>query len=140
MDCESDRSVVLLAVKPEYVEAILDGRKTVEFRRRPFGRPPSHLVLYACSPTMGVLGYCEVEFIDHAAPGTLWRRYGEKGSIEYPDFKEYYSSCPSGIAIGVKGVRMLKQAVALSSLAKGMTAPQSFRYLTENQFAKLASR
>ena len=38
--------VALLSVRPEYVRLIREGVKRVEFRRRPFTRRLTHIVIY----------------------------------------------------------------------------------------------
>jgi hypothetical protein len=40
VECQ-DRSVVLMSIHPRWADAIMDGRKQVEFRRADFSRPIS---------------------------------------------------------------------------------------------------
>ena len=72
MASESQSGVVLLPIKPEYANAIFTGEKRVEFRKKEFGRPVSHIVVYSSSPEKKVLGYFKISFVDVANPMTAW--------------------------------------------------------------------
>ena len=48
--------VALLSIHPVYAQGIIDGRKTVEFRRRAFGKSVTHVVVYATAPVRKVVG------------------------------------------------------------------------------------
>lgn len=56
MASTAPRAVVLLPIKPRYATRIMDGSKRVEFRRRPFGRVPEWVVIYASAPVKQVVG------------------------------------------------------------------------------------
>lgn len=136
MDSEIGKSVVLLAIKPKYAEAILAGRKTVEFRKTVFRRPPQYVVIYESFPIMKVVGYFHVGHLDEDAPARLWNRHKTHGGIEREDFDEYYRKSPVGVAIVLKDVSVLKVPITLAAL-DGQRAPQSFRYLSPKHLSKL---
>jgi predicted transcriptional regulator len=139
MVAESTRgSVALLAIKPRFAEAIIAGRKTVEFRRTRFSLPPSHVVLYASTPVQQIVAYFEVAFIKELTPLGLWRQFRNSGAIEYPEFVEYYRDARTGIAIVVGNVWTLRAPVSLHRLDVRAKAPQSFRYLCTESIIRLA--
>src|SRR4051794_17699097 len=99
--------VALLAIKPRFAEAIIAGRKTVEFRRTRFSRPPTHIILYASSPIKKVVAYFEVLSIRELTPSSLWREFRAAGGINHTEFWDYYKGARIGIAIVVGTVSTL---------------------------------
>lgn len=73
-------TVVLLPIKPEFARPIMNGTKTVEFRKTVFAQTPTHVVVYASSPVKRILGYFEVDAVDVDAVDALWAKYGRWGA------------------------------------------------------------
>ncbi len=69
MDIESDRDVILLAVLPQYAEAIFRGRKKVEFRKRNVPKHVRYVVVYETRPRCGVIGYFRIGTIARSTAG-----------------------------------------------------------------------
>jgi predicted transcriptional regulator len=134
---EEDQSVVLLSIKPEYAELILNGEKTVEFRKTMFSQEPTAVVFYATSPVKKVIGYSKIAFIEESSPASLWRRHRQNGGIEYDTFKDYYASNGKGIAIGLADVTTLRTPRELPSLSNCKAPPQSFIYISPKAFSAL---
>jgi predicted transcriptional regulator len=132
--------VALLAIKPRFAEAIIAGRKTVEFRRTRFSRLPTHIILYASSPIKKVVAYCEVVSIRELTPAGLWREFRAEGGIDHTEFREYYKGARIGIAIVITNVSILRGPASLGRVAPQTTPPQSFRYLDTSLMVRLATR
>lgn len=124
-----NRTVVLLPIKPQYAEPIMDGRKRVEFRKTVFARTPTHVVVYASSPVKKVLGYFEVEGIDIDTVEALWVKHGDIGGIAEVDYRDYYAGREYGIALAVERVIALADPITLKALGVLGGPPQSFMYL-----------
>jgi len=131
-------AAALVSVHPQYAEAILSGNKSVEFRKRGFRRPVSHMVLYSTQPVGRVVGVCSVAGIVRARPADLWEQYEEFAGISHDAFIDYYSSAATGIAIQVQYSWRMDPAVPLADLDPGFTVPQSFTYLSEPHFTTIA--
>lgn len=141
MDSGSDdNSVALLAIKPRFAEAIIAGRKTVEFRKTRFSQPPRYIVLYASTPIKQVVAYFEVAYIKELTPLGLWRKFRHAGGIEYDEFAQYYGDRSRGYAIVVATVWKLHQPACLSHLNAGDCPPQSFRYINRQCLRQLSER
>ena len=138
MACREDAHVVLLPIKPRYAEPIMEGRKRVEFRKTTFSARPSHVVVYASSPTQRIIGYFEVSGLEVGTVEELWERYAEVGCIEHEDFFNYYGSRQEGLALGVGTVTALDEPVALEDLGLGIRPPQSFMYLPRAVLGRLS--
>ena len=131
-------TVVLLPIKPRYAGPIMDGRKRVEFRKTAFARTPTHVVVYASSPTKKVLGYFEVKSVESTPIGGLWAKFSGVGGITSDDFFKYYSEHAVGVALGVGKVVALRHPVELSALGLECRPPQSFMYLSPEILGLLA--
>lgn len=127
MDSQSP-VIALLSIKPHYANAILDGKKKVEFRKRKFGRAVSHVVIYATAPLMRIVGWFKVGLLHELSPESLWRKFSAVGGISRDDFRAYYSGVPSGVAISVTAAQRLRKPLALTRISSS-PPPQSYSYL-----------
>lgn len=133
-------SVALLAIKPRFADAIIAGRKTVEFRKTRFSQPPQYVVLYASTPVRQIVAYFKVAYIKELTPLGLWRQFRHVGGIEYDEFFQYYGDRPHGCAIVVATVWKLTKPARLGHLHPRGSAPQSFRYLNAGSIRRLSER
>jgi len=120
--------IALLSIKPNYANAILDGRKKVEFRKRPFKRAVTHVVIYATAPMKRIIGWFRTKRYEQMSPADLWERFATVGGISHDEFQAYFSGSESGVAIHVERPRRLKAPLALSRICSTVP-PQSYKYL-----------
>jgi predicted transcriptional regulator len=104
----NQRAGLLFSVKPRWSGKLLDGTKTVEFRRRgpgqaAIGRP---ILLYESAPLSELVGYGSILEILRAEPSELWQRYSEQGGIEEDGFRAYFAGAALGDALVVKCSRL----------------------------------
>jgi predicted transcriptional regulator len=139
MDSQS-APVALLAIKPRFAEAILAGRKKVEFRKVRFRKTPKYIVLYVSTPIQQVIAFCEVvEIQEHTVLG-LWRKHRARGGIEYNEFLAYYGERKRGYGIIVGSVWKLHRPASLRELCARSMPPQNFHYLSATSIARLRRR
>ena len=90
----------MLSIKPNYADMILDGEKTVEYRKScrciKQGTP---VLLYATAPVKAVVGHFVAGEILHAPPSVLWRRTNGRGGIDKRTFQQYFGDASNGTAI-----------------------------------------
>lgn len=121
---------ILLSIKPEYAESILDGHKKFEFRKSIFRNSDvKTVVIYATMPVGKVVGEFEVDRVISLAPDDLWDMTKKYAGITRDFFDEYFSERSRGFAIGVKNPQRYDAPFSLSELLPGAVPPQSFRYL-----------
>jgi predicted transcriptional regulator len=137
---ENGGKVALLAIDPQYAELIVQGIKKVEFRKRGFRASLTHVVLYSSSPVKRIVGYFAVNNIRRLSVDELWDKYCMVGGISKDQFLAYYSKSHEGIAIEIGVVNILKRPVLLSKLGESIAVPQSFCYLSKDQFKLLIQR
>jgi len=133
-----EKSVVLISIKPQFVDKILSGHKLVEFRKF-FPEKVSFVVIYSTSPIQKIVGMLRVKEVLKLPVSELWGNYGHVGGVAREDFFYYFKN--KDIAYGVVIDKVWKAEPFLDPklLLRKFTPPQSFIYLSESQFMYLSS-
>jgi predicted transcriptional regulator len=118
-----------MAIQPAYAQAILDGSKLVEFRKRPLAADVDTVLIYESAPTKRIVGQFTIDRTELASPRGLWRSYGPVGSIAQSDFLKYYGNSERAVGLVIGRVERYKQPVSLAQLSARPAVPQSFTYL-----------
>ena len=134
----SDGAIALLSIHPHYVELIRSGDKRVEFRRRPFARRISHIVIYSTAPVQQLVGFCEVEQVVTAPPATLWSSHASNAGITREALLKYLDGLNTAVAIVIKKFIPLEKPTTLPDIGV-KTPPQSFQYLDRSAFHALTN-
>lgn len=123
---------LFISVKPEFVEKIFNGSKTIELRKSaPNIDKDSLVIIYCTSPVMSVIGTCKIKEIISNKPAKLWSDYSAKMGIDRKRYFEYYTDKSIAIGIVLKDIRKIKEEIPLSKLRlkfKNFHPPQTFRY------------
>ncbi len=121
---------VLLSIKPEYVDRILDGSKKFEFRKGIFkNEMVKSVVIYATMPVGMVVGEFDIADVIEDKPSIVWSKTKKYAGISKDFFDIYFNSRDKAFAIKIGNVRKYDEPMMLSALGKNITAPQSYRYL-----------
>ncbi len=120
---------VMLSIKPEYVQRILNGEKTFEFRKRIFARSDvDTIVIYETSPTSKVVAEAQIGKTLEASPQEVWNStYGSDG-IGKKSFFNYFRGCEKAYAIGIGNVVKFDSPKPLKEYGV-RCAPQSYVYI-----------
>ena len=129
--------VALMSIHPRYAWAILEGRKTVEFRKRRLADDVTHVVIYSTLPDRAVVGYFAVEGQVTSTPASLWGQFHDRGVIDESDFFTYYAGRDRATGIRVGAVTRLRTPLSLALDLGVPHPPQSFQYLPSDRFAKV---
>jgi len=123
---------VLLSIKPEYAEKILNGTKRFEYRKAvPRNEAVRTVVIYATMPVGKVVGEFEVAGVLREKPDVLWKRTKEASGITRAFFDEYFSGRNEAMAIAVREPKRYAKPLSLKDVSGSVTPPQSFQYLAE---------
>lgn len=125
--------VALMAIHPRYADAIMDGEKRVEFRKRRLAEDIRTVLVYATAPVSRVIGSFTVDGIVEASPKAIWEEYGKVGVIEQGDFFDYYADAPSAVAIVVAEASRFEDPIALEDMDPRPAVPQSFAYISADR-------
>jgi predicted transcriptional regulator len=103
-----DASDAIISIHPNYANAILDGTKTIELRRRiPELANGTRLWIYATSPTAAVLGVATITRVNRAHPRTIWQKHRNGAGVDYASFTEYFIGAQEAVAIVLAAVERI---------------------------------
>jgi predicted transcriptional regulator len=123
---------VLLSIKPEYAEKILNGTKRFEYRKAaPRNQAVRTMVLYATQPIGKVVGEVEIAGVLREGPDVLWEQTSKASGITRAFFDAYFSGRELAVAIAVCRPRRYAKPIDLEAVSGSPTPPQSFQYLVE---------
>jgi type I restriction enzyme S subunit len=130
---KEDNCIALLSIKPKYVQAILTGRKKVEFRKRRFARPVKTILIYATSPIKKIVAHFKIGQIDEGSPENLWQQYQSVGGIAPESYWSYFKNAKMAVAISITELNTLEQPLNLYDLIGTDIPPQSYSYLNKDE-------
>ncbi len=125
-----------MAIQPPYAQAILDGTKLVEFRKRRLAADIDTVLVYESAPTKRIVGHFTIERTESGTPQDLWRTFGSVGCIAREDYLAYYAQSERAVGLVVKHVERYEYPVALAELRDHPAVPQSFSYLPFSALAE----
>ena len=121
-------NVILLPIKPRYVDKIFEGIKRFEFRRVCCKKEPDKIIIYSTAPIKKVVG--EVEIIEtlQDKPNEIWSITSGYAGISRGEFDMYFKD--KNIATAYRLGKTQRYMPAKSLVDYGIYhAPQSFIYL-----------
>ena len=124
---------LVLSVRPNFAEAIVNGHKTIDIRRqRPNVQPGTLGLVYSSSPVQAVIGLFRVDEICSRPTEELWALSQNRAYMSRQDFDSYFAGTDFGHAIVVSCGQRLPKPLKLSQLRDiwpGCRPPRSFGYL-----------
>ena len=121
---------VLLSIKPTFANAILEGTKLFELRRKIFrNQDVRRIVIYASSPVRRVLGEFSIDSVLAHEPTKLWSLTSRGAGVDREFFDDYFRGRAVGFAVKVgtpKRYARPRQLLEHYGIAR---PPQSFCYL-----------
>ena len=129
MDLRASQRVALMAIHPEFAEAILAGSKKAEFRKRRLAPGVTTVWIYSTAPQQRVVGKFEIGRTVSDSPKRIWRDFGDVGSITKEAFFRYYGDSPVAVAFEIVQTERVEVPFALSAFDPPPSIPQSFVYL-----------
>ncbi len=129
--------MLLLSIHPRFAEAIFDGTKKVELRRRaPKLMAGDEVVVYATVPTAAVLGKFTVKSVDSSELHDLWQVARKVAAVSSSEFDAYFDGLDRGVGIWIANTQRYPAPVPLADLRNsipGFHPPQGFRYLNDHE-------
>ena len=89
---------LLLSIKPEYVEKILQGEKKFEYRKRLAKEDVSYIYVYSTAPSMKVVASVHIEGHLSDSPTALWEKTKAAAGISRAKFRDYFRGCKTAYA------------------------------------------
>ena len=139
---------VVLSIKPQYSEKIVDGMKKIELRRRfPMSAPHGAVAyIYSTSPVRAMIGSAKIAGVRKLPVADIWKKYSGVAHIARDDFEQYFSGLNEGFAISLGSAQRFSRPVELAELRErfDFEPPQSFLYASpllrtalQNEYANI---
>ncbi len=107
----------IISIKPQHVENILSGNKTVELRTRSINLPQgSRLWVYTTLPVGKVKLSTQIAFVEVLSPNKMWKKHGKSICISKKEFDEYTKGRDLVAAIGLENIRPLDKDICLETM------------------------
>ena len=119
---------VILSIKPQFVEEIVAGRKSYEFRKKGFKKKVNKIFVYASSPVCRIVGEFKLGNVLEGSPEQIWSLTSQRSGISKSYFDEYFMRHPIGFTLEIKSFRQYELPINPYQVIKGFHAPQSFCY------------
>lgn len=123
---------VVLSIKPQYSDKIIQGQKTVELRRRfPISAPKGTVAyIYSTSPVRAIVGMAEISDVIKLPVSQIWKEFSDVAFIKKSDFNKYFDGVEFGYALKFENVKEFSSPLSLTELRSrfGFEPPQSFLY------------
>ena len=122
---------LLMSLRPESAELILQGRKTGEFRRK-FSKKyeGATIVFYITRPVQQFMFTATITQVDHSQKKRLWNMSQQKCGISQVAFDHYLSGIDYGYAIHLSNIKLVPNQLVLENAKKvcpQLRPPQSFQ-------------
>ena len=122
---------LLLAIKPEFVNRLLSGEKTIEIRRRFHGRwRGARVALYASSPDRALVGEATIDNVETASPSEIWDSHREQIGCSLEELRAYSGEATEIFAIELRDIVPYAARMPLCQveylLEEDLKPPQSY--------------
>lgn len=121
-------AIILISIKPQFVEKILSGEKMFEFRKTLPAQRVDKILIYSSYPVCAVVGEAEVLNIISTSPKKLWEETKNQSGIDSEFFFKYFAGKDTAYAYKLGKITKYPIAKRLSDFGV-KCAPQSFVYI-----------
>ena len=117
-----------MSIYPEYVNNILSGEKTYEYRKIKCKRNIDCIVIYATSPISKIVAEVEVKCVIEGTPEYVWKETKLGAGLKKSFYQEYFKHRTKAVAYSLGTIKKFSIGKSLSDYGIKQ-APQSFIYL-----------
>lgn len=122
---------ILLPIKPEYANGIINKTKLYEYRKRICKRKVDKIVIYSTSPVGRIIAEVEVNGTISKSPNELWQETKKYSGISKTKYMEYYKNKDIAFAYKLGKVFVYDKPKTLKDFGINYY-PQSYVYLENN--------
>ena len=119
----------LLSIKPEFAEAIFNGKKRFEYRKVIFKEKVRYIQVYVTKPVGKIIGEFEIDEIIKDNPVEIWNKTKKYSGIKKEFYMEYFENRKIAYAIKIKKAMRYKELLCPYTIDSNFIAPQSFKYI-----------
>ena len=122
-------SVILMSIKPEYVDKIFTGEKKYEYRKRMCKEKIDTIIVYSSFPIQKVVGELKIKQVLYNKKSIIWDKTNRYGGITKTKYDKYYENCDYAVAYEIEKAILYDKQKDLKDF-NVRTAPQSYVYIT----------
>ena len=122
-------SVILMSIKPEYVDKIFSGEKKYEYRKRMCKEKIDTIIVYSSSLIQKVVGELKIKQVLYDKKSIIWDKTNRYGGITKTKYDKYYENCDYAVAYEIEKAVLYNKPKDLKDY-NVRTAPQSYVYIT----------
>ena len=122
-------SIILMSIKPEYVDKIFSGEKKYEYRKRLCKEKIDTIIVYSSSPIQKVVGELKIKQVLYDKKTIIWNKTNKYGGITKIKYDNYYENCDYAVAYEIEKAILYNKQKDLKDF-NVRTAPQSYVYIT----------
>ena len=119
---------ILLSIKPEYVNKIVSGEKTYEYRRVMPKNKVDSILIYSSWPCCRIIGEVEVKEVITYSVLDMWKRTKHGSGISYYKYRGYFKGKNNANAYVLGNINLFDQKLDLNNYGL-KKPPQSFIYI-----------
>lgn len=121
---------LILSIRPQFAQMILDGSKRYEYRKRVFKRTDiDRVYIYASKPICRVVGYFTIDEVIEDSPSNVWKMTYKGSGISKEFFDAYFKNCYKAYAIKIGEAVKLDIPIDPKEVLDNFHAPQNFMYV-----------
>ena len=121
-------SVILMSIKPKYVDKIFNGNKKYEYRKKITKKQIDKIIVYSSSPIKKIVGELIIKQVLYDKKNIIWKKTNKSGGINKNEYDKYYCNCDYAVAYEIEKTVRYSRPKNLSDY-KVKTAPQSYIYI-----------
>lgn len=126
---------LFIAVKPEYANKLIFGKKDIELRKmKPNVQPGDYVIIYASAPVKAVVGFGKVKTIIMCNPQEMWNKHSARLGIDKQGFYSYYNGYNKAVGIEFEMIKPIAPIglMELRNVDPTFNPPQIYRYVTND--------
>ena len=124
---------VLISIKPKFSQLIVNGKKTVELRKKvPANLAGRTVYVYSTCPEAKIIGFFQANRVEILPVSELWDRVRTEAGMEKEAFFDYYAEKEVGYAIFFHRFIVFDDPISLHVLRErnpGFVPPQNYHYI-----------
>ena len=134
---------LFIAVKPEYANKLIYGKKDIELRKmKPNVQSGDFVIIYASAPVKAVLGFGKIKAVITCDPQGMWNEYSKRLGINELSFYSYYKGYNKAVGIEFEMIRPITpiDLQDLRNVDPNFHPPQIYRYVTNDDIIAVLSK
>jgi predicted transcriptional regulator len=134
---------ILISIRPDYADQIIEGCKTVELRRRFTEEVDrnTRLFIYSSNPVGAIVACARIDKVTKLSVKQIWKKFHKEACVDKVFFEEYFDGTDFGFVVSLGKVTPLNESLDREDILDlwGIRPPQSYMYLPADVATAISS-